>query len=62
MFVFRYESLLEAAEPVPLYALKLLVSMTEYSKLMCRYSTHTHTVMVFFKRKRQSYHITDNAS
>ncbi|XP_024917447.1 serine/threonine-protein kinase ULK4 isoform X2 [Cynoglossus semilaevis] len=32
----RYESLLEAAEPVPLYALKLLVSMTEYSKLMCR--------------------------
>lgn len=43
MFVFRYESLLEAAEPVPLYALKLLVSMTEYSKLMCRYSTHTHT-------------------
>ncbi|XP_034466279.1 serine/threonine-protein kinase ULK4 [Hippoglossus hippoglossus] len=27
-----YESLLQAAEPVPLYALKLLVSMTEYSR------------------------------
>ncbi|CAG6015922.1 unnamed protein product [Menidia menidia] len=32
----RYESLLCAAEPVPLYALKLLVSMTEHSTQICR--------------------------
>uniref|UniRef100_A0A671WUB0 Unc-51 like kinase 4 n=1 Tax=Sparus aurata TaxID=8175 RepID=A0A671WUB0_SPAAU len=31
MFMSRYESLLRAAEPIPLYALKLLVSMTEHS-------------------------------
>uniref|UniRef100_A0A671WX50 Unc-51 like kinase 4 n=1 Tax=Sparus aurata TaxID=8175 RepID=A0A671WX50_SPAAU len=34
----RYESLLRAAEPIPLYALKLLVSMTEHS---------THILMFF---------------
>ncbi|CAF95241.1 unnamed protein product [Tetraodon nigroviridis] len=33
----RYESLLKAAEPIPLYALKLLVSMTEHSTQICRY-------------------------
>ncbi|CAJ1062065.1 serine/threonine-protein kinase ULK4 [Xyrichtys novacula] len=32
----RYESLLRAAEPVPLYALKLLLSLTEHSTQMCR--------------------------
>ncbi|XP_056235896.1 serine/threonine-protein kinase ULK4 isoform X1 [Seriola aureovittata] len=32
----RYESLLRAAEPIPLYALKLLVSMTEHSTQICR--------------------------
>ncbi|GLD48819.1 serine/threonine-protein kinase ULK4 isoform X4 [Lates japonicus] len=32
----RYESLLRATEPVPLYALKLLVSLTEHSMQICR--------------------------
>ncbi|XP_077455879.1 serine/threonine-protein kinase ULK4 [Stigmatopora argus] len=32
----RYESLLCAAEPISLYALKLLVTMTEHSSQMCR--------------------------
>ncbi|XP_034553782.1 serine/threonine-protein kinase ULK4 [Notolabrus celidotus] len=32
----RYESLLRAAEPIPLYALKLLLSLTEHSLQMCR--------------------------
>lgn len=36
MFMSRYESLLRAAEPIPLYALKLLVSMTEHSTQICR--------------------------
>lgn len=37
--LFRFESLLCAPEPVPLYALKLLVSMTEHSSEICRYPT-----------------------
>ncbi|XP_047455886.1 serine/threonine-protein kinase ULK4 [Mugil cephalus] len=37
----RYESLLRAAEPVPLYALKLLVSMTEHSTQICRLIKHS---------------------
>uniref|UniRef100_A0A8C6UVP2 Unc-51 like kinase 4 n=1 Tax=Neogobius melanostomus TaxID=47308 RepID=A0A8C6UVP2_9GOBI len=32
----RYENLLRATEPVPLYALKLLVSITEHSTPICR--------------------------
>uniref|UniRef100_A0A7N6B4Q0 Protein kinase domain-containing protein n=1 Tax=Anabas testudineus TaxID=64144 RepID=A0A7N6B4Q0_ANATE len=35
----RYESLLQAPAPVPLHALKLLVSMTEHSAQTCRYCT-----------------------
>ncbi|KAI3360784.1 hypothetical protein L3Q82_013026, partial [Scortum barcoo] len=37
----RYESLLRAAEPIPLYALKLLVSMTEHSTEICRLIKHS---------------------
>lgn len=37
LLIFRYESLLKAADPIPLHALKLLVSMTEHSTLICRY-------------------------
>lgn len=32
----RYETLLRATEPIPLYAVKLLVSMTEHSPPICR--------------------------
>lgn len=39
MFVSRYDCLLQAAAPVQLYALKLLVSMTEHSTQTCRYCT-----------------------
>lgn len=37
MLISRYESLLKATDPIPLYALKLLVSMTEHSTHICRY-------------------------
>ncbi|KAM6995354.1 serine/threonine-protein kinase ULK4 [Tautogolabrus adspersus] len=37
----RYESLLRAAEPIPLYALKLLLSLTEHSRQMCRLIKHS---------------------
>ncbi|XP_029958590.1 serine/threonine-protein kinase ULK4 [Salarias fasciatus] len=37
----RYEALLRAAEPIPLYALKLLVSMTEHSIDICRLIQHS---------------------
>lgn len=37
VLISRYESLLKAADPIPLYALKLLVSMTEHSTQICRY-------------------------
>uniref|UniRef100_A0A6Q2ZCW1 Protein kinase domain-containing protein n=1 Tax=Esox lucius TaxID=8010 RepID=A0A6Q2ZCW1_ESOLU len=33
---FRYESLLLEPDPVPVYALKLLVALTEHSRLACR--------------------------
>nr|XP_029133362.1 serine/threonine-protein kinase ULK4 [Labrus bergylta] len=37
----RYEPLLRAAEAVPLYALKLLLSLTEHSGQMCRLIKHS---------------------
>ncbi|XP_041648459.1 serine/threonine-protein kinase ULK4 [Cheilinus undulatus] len=37
----RYESLLRAAEPIQLYALKLLLSLTEHSMQMCRLIKHS---------------------
>uniref|UniRef100_A0A8C6KMZ3 Protein kinase domain-containing protein n=1 Tax=Nothobranchius furzeri TaxID=105023 RepID=A0A8C6KMZ3_NOTFU len=46
--MFRFESLLTGPEPVPLYALKLLVSMTEHSSQICRYFTFKlHNVKFF---------------
>nr|XP_043890696.1 serine/threonine-protein kinase ULK4 isoform X5 [Solea senegalensis] len=45
----RYESLLGAAEPIPLYALKLLVSMTEYSKQVCRLIKHSGILPTVFQ-------------
>lgn len=43
LFLFRFESLLSAPEPIPLYALKLLVSVTEHSTQICRYPTNMHS-------------------
>nr|XP_057909659.1 serine/threonine-protein kinase ULK4 [Doryrhamphus excisus] len=45
----RYESLLQAAEPISLYALKLLVSMTEYSTQMCRLINHSRVLPAVFQ-------------
>ncbi|XP_062278414.1 serine/threonine-protein kinase ULK4 [Scomber scombrus] len=45
----RYESLLRAAEPIPLYALKLLVSMTEYSTQICRLIKHSRILPTVFQ-------------
>ncbi|KAM3873467.1 serine/threonine-protein kinase ULK4 [Diretmus argenteus] len=45
----RYESLLSAAEPIPLYALKLLVSMTEHSTMICRLIKHSRILPVVFQ-------------
>ncbi|XP_041798587.1 serine/threonine-protein kinase ULK4 isoform X2 [Chelmon rostratus] len=45
----RYESLLRAAEPIPLYALKLLVSMTEHSKQICRLIKHSRILPAVFQ-------------
>lgn len=44
--VSRYESLLRAVEPTPLYALRLLLSMTEHSAQICRYRTHRHETLL----------------
>ncbi|XP_031134165.1 serine/threonine-protein kinase ULK4 isoform X2 [Sander lucioperca] len=45
----RYESLLQAAEPIPLYALKLLVSMTEHSMQICRLIKHSKILPTVFQ-------------
>ncbi|XP_032374061.1 serine/threonine-protein kinase ULK4 isoform X2 [Etheostoma spectabile] len=45
----RYESLLKAAEPIPLYALKLLVSMTEHSMQICRLIKHSKILPTVFQ-------------
>nr|XP_020452545.1 serine/threonine-protein kinase ULK4 isoform X2 [Monopterus albus] len=45
----RYESLLRAAEPVPLYAVKLLVSMTEHSTQTCRLIKHNRILPTVFQ-------------
>ncbi|XP_062421741.1 serine/threonine-protein kinase ULK4 isoform X1 [Pungitius pungitius] len=45
----RYESLLRAAEPTPLYALKLLVSMTEHSTQICRLIKHSRILPMVFQ-------------
>ncbi|XP_070768283.1 serine/threonine-protein kinase ULK4 [Enoplosus armatus] len=45
----RYESLLQAAEPIPLYALKLLVSMTEHSMQICRLIKHSRILPSVFQ-------------
>ncbi|KAF1387604.1 hypothetical protein PFLUV_G00081580 [Perca fluviatilis] len=45
----RYESLLRAAEPIPLYALKLLVSMTEHSVQICRLIKHSKILPMVFQ-------------
>ncbi|XP_056300936.1 serine/threonine-protein kinase ULK4 isoform X8 [Pseudoliparis swirei] len=37
----RYESLLRAAEPIPLYALKLLAAITQHSAQICRLIKHS---------------------
>ncbi|KAM7420340.1 hypothetical protein PAMA_014859 [Pampus argenteus] len=45
----RYESLLVAEEPIPLYALKLLVSMTEHSTQICRLIKHSGILPTVFQ-------------
>ncbi|KAK9513459.1 hypothetical protein VZT92_026990 [Zoarces viviparus] len=45
----RYESLLQAEEPIPLYALKLLVSMTEHSTQICRLIKHSRILPTVFQ-------------
>ncbi|XP_028984122.1 serine/threonine-protein kinase ULK4 isoform X3 [Betta splendens] len=45
----RYESLLQAAAPIPLYALKLLVSMTEHSTRTCRLIKHSGILLTVFQ-------------
>ncbi|XP_077384426.1 serine/threonine-protein kinase ULK4 [Festucalex cinctus] len=44
----RYESLLRAAEPISLYAVKLLVSMTEHSSQMCRLINNSRVLPAVF--------------
>ncbi|KAM7382570.1 hypothetical protein PAMP_002296 [Pampus punctatissimus] len=44
-----YESLLGAEEPIPLYALKLLVSMTEHSTQICRLIKHSRILPTVFQ-------------
>ncbi|XP_054898282.1 serine/threonine-protein kinase ULK4 isoform X2 [Poeciliopsis prolifica] len=45
----RFEVLLCAAEPIPLYALKLLVSMTEHSTQICRLINQGRILPVVFQ-------------
>ncbi|XP_059196171.1 serine/threonine-protein kinase ULK4 [Centropristis striata] len=45
----RYESLLQASEPIPLYALKLLVSMTEHSTHISRLIKHSKVLPAVFQ-------------
>ncbi|MEQ2264622.1 hypothetical protein XENORESO_014526, partial [Xenotaenia resolanae] len=45
----RFEVLLCAAEPIPLYVLKLLVSMTEHSTQICRLIKHSRILPVVFQ-------------
>ncbi|XP_061573900.1 serine/threonine-protein kinase ULK4 [Cololabis saira] len=45
----RYDSLLCAAEPIPLYALKLLVSLTEHSTQICRLINHSTVLPVVLR-------------
>ncbi|XP_008297423.1 serine/threonine-protein kinase ULK4 [Stegastes partitus] len=47
--LLRYESLLRAAEPIPLHALKLLVSMTEHNTQMCRLIKHSGVLPIVFQ-------------
>lgn len=43
-FFFRYESLLQEPDPIPVYALKLLGSLTEHSNAINRYACSTATL------------------
>ncbi|XP_038131705.1 serine/threonine-protein kinase ULK4 isoform X1 [Cyprinodon tularosa] len=45
----RVEDLLCAAEPVPLYALKLLISMTEHSTQICRWINHSRILPAVYQ-------------
>ncbi|XP_054869601.1 serine/threonine-protein kinase ULK4 isoform X2 [Amphiprion ocellaris] len=45
----RYEALLRAAEPIPLHALKLLVSMTEHNTQICRLIKHSGILPIVFQ-------------
>nr|XP_040021817.1 serine/threonine-protein kinase ULK4 [Gasterosteus aculeatus aculeatus]XP_040021818.1 serine/threonine-protein kinase ULK4 [Gasterosteus aculeatus aculeatus] len=45
----RYESLLRAVEPTPLYALRLLLSMTEHSAQICRLIKHSGILPTVFQ-------------
>ncbi|XP_026229150.1 serine/threonine-protein kinase ULK4 isoform X2 [Anabas testudineus] len=45
----RYESLLQAPAPVPLHALKLLVSMTEHSAQTCRLIKHSRLLLTVYQ-------------
>ncbi|TWW79535.1 Serine/threonine-protein kinase ULK4 [Takifugu flavidus] len=45
----RYESLLKAADPIPLHALKLLVSMTEHSTQICSLIKHSEMLPMVFQ-------------
>ncbi|KAK5862654.1 hypothetical protein PBY51_018024 [Eleginops maclovinus] len=45
----RYEALLRAVEPIPLYALKLLVSMTEHSTHICSFIKHSRILPAVFQ-------------
>ncbi|XP_035986139.1 serine/threonine-protein kinase ULK4 isoform X4 [Fundulus heteroclitus] len=45
----RFEVLLGATEPIPLYALKLLVSMTEHSSQICRFIKNSGILPVVFQ-------------
>uniref|UniRef100_A0AAQ4QEC8 Protein kinase domain-containing protein n=1 Tax=Gasterosteus aculeatus aculeatus TaxID=481459 RepID=A0AAQ4QEC8_GASAC len=47
--VSRYESLLRAVEPTPLYALRLLLSMTEHSAQICRLIKHSGILPTVFQ-------------
>ncbi|RVE62472.1 hypothetical protein OJAV_G00157310 [Oryzias javanicus] len=44
----RYDILLAAAEPIPLYALKLLVSLTEHNTQICRLISHGRILPMVF--------------
>lgn len=47
-FPFRYEHILMAPDPVPLYALKLLVALTEHSPASVRWYNCSFSVLLDF--------------